>query len=684
MIYGSYYHLTQEPFNLTPDPEFFYLGEKHQKALAHLLYGINHRKGFIALTGEVGAGKTTLCRLLLKQLDENVSIALILNSLIDEITLLKQINRDFGLFSESESKDELMGYLYDFLIAEKRKDRNVLIVVDECQNLKFEVLELIRMLSNLETEKDKLLQILLIGQPEFLDMLNSYELRQLNQRITVRGHISNLSLEEVGEYIQHRIQIAGNESGIPFAKGAYKLIHSFSGGVPRRINVVCDYALLAGYASGAREITRKIVEKAIQDVEVKRESPSDKAREQKKKRRTLFRLGEVAVLLMALYVFKDQVYVGMNDLWNSLSETYARSVEIEISRPNTVTRDSDASIQFTQGKKASLENFSTQVSTPDNIIETMNSNSLNQESNLASQDAKTEVTPDLSGLHMKLAPPLPPVSEFSSLSLPEDNTVEETTVDETDEFSDGPELEDVPEEPDQNEFIEHGSDDHESPPQILVKQETVADRYYQSLSPEEKSFWLLLSVWGIQVTHDRFDASGQKIPLKGVLDRFGFNYYSTWADLNILKVINLPIAVELEDESGKYFWVVDALADGKMKLLTGPEHWQVLEEDEFLRRWKGFAILLSEKGDFSLSPEKPIYKGQSGEEIVKLKRILSKLGYEIAAGDSLFDLNLESAVKLFQEEVGLLPDGIVGNEAKMIFYSLLNRYVPRLIVKKGD
>ena len=152
-MYIEYYGLTQDPFKLTPDPQFFFLGEHQNKALAHLIYGINNRKGFIALTGEVGAGKTTLCRLLLKQLDENVSVAIILNSLIDGLTLMKQINRDFAIPYDTNSLDDLVGYLYDFLIEEKKKGRNVVVIVDECQNLKFDVLEQLRMLSNLETEK---------------------------------------------------------------------------------------------------------------------------------------------------------------------------------------------------------------------------------------------------------------------------------------------------------------------------------------------------------------------------------------------------------------------------------------------------------------------------------------------------------------------------------------------------
>jgi len=205
-MYKQYYGLQQEPFRLTPDPEFFFLGDKHNKSLANLLYGIENKKGFIALTGEVGAGKTTLCRLLLKQLKEDISVAVILNSLVDELTFLKQINKDFGLNSNYDTHDKLVGDLYDFLISEKQKNRNVVVIVDECQNLKFEVLEQIRMLSNLETEKDKLLQIILIGQPEFIDMLNSHQLRQLNQRITVRAHISALSFDEMKSYIYHRLK----------------------------------------------------------------------------------------------------------------------------------------------------------------------------------------------------------------------------------------------------------------------------------------------------------------------------------------------------------------------------------------------------------------------------------------------------------------------------------------------
>ena len=236
-MYLEFYGLKEEPFNLTPDSHFLYLSDQHRKALSHLKYGIEHKKGFIALTGEVGSGKTTVCRALLKMLDrQKHETALVLNSFVSSENLLRMIHKDFGITSENLNEKEtvpdnteaLKEFLIDglnrFLLQQDRERKTVILIIDECQNLSFEVLEQIRMLSNLETEKEKLLQIILIGQPEFLEKLSSYELRQLNQRITVRSHLAPLKYEECRDYIMHRLKIAGSDGSIRFAEKAMKMI----------------------------------------------------------------------------------------------------------------------------------------------------------------------------------------------------------------------------------------------------------------------------------------------------------------------------------------------------------------------------------------------------------------------------------------------------------------------------
>jgi general secretion pathway protein A len=268
-MYLEFYGFYEKPFNLTPDAHFLYPSKNHRDALVHLMFGIENRKGFILLTGEVGSGKTTLCRTLVNQIKDNTEVALVLNSFLNELELLKTINEDLGIQTVGKTKKELIDELNEFLLACRAKDRNVVIIVDEAQNMAMPVLEEVRMLSNLETEKEKLVQIVLVGQPELKKTLDKQELRQLNQRITVRYHLKALKQNDIANYIQHRLRVAGSTGDILFTKGAIKSIHRNSGGVPRLINAICDHCLLVGFTRSTRTISSNIVRKAISELYLK-------------------------------------------------------------------------------------------------------------------------------------------------------------------------------------------------------------------------------------------------------------------------------------------------------------------------------------------------------------------------------------------------------------------------------
>ncbi|MFC2149358.1 ExeA family protein [Candidatus Auribacterota bacterium] len=278
-MYLSFYKFKEKPFNLTPDANFFYLSGHHQKALHSLIYGINDRKGFILLTGEVGAGKTTLCRMLLKDLNEKLNVAVVFNPYLSETGLLRTIISDFSIETKAKSRADLLNVLGDFLITQKKENRNVVLMIDECQNLRLPVIEQIRMISNLETEKEKLIQIILVGQPEFREKLALPKLLQLNQRISVRFHIPPLCGEDTKKYIEHRISVAGGE-GIHFTDRAIAVIHGHSGGIPRMINVISDYALIAGFLDETKEISEKIALRAVRE---SKGEPTEDARTEEKK-----------------------------------------------------------------------------------------------------------------------------------------------------------------------------------------------------------------------------------------------------------------------------------------------------------------------------------------------------------------------------------------------------------------
>ena len=265
-MYKEFYNLKEEPFNITSDPEFFFSSSRHTEAFNHLLYGIQHRKGIMVMTGEIGTGKTTLCRTLLNQMDRSTKTAFILNPDFSEVQLLQMILQDLGLTPPRNGKLKLITALNRFLLEEAVQGHNVVLIVDEAQHLNVTQLEQIRLLSNLETEKAKLLQIILVGQPELFDKLKLSSLRQLNQRISVRYHILPLEKSEVRDYIYHRLKVADATLQLNFTKEAIDAIYVYSQGTPRLINILCDRALLAGFVAETFIIDEKIIHKCAREV----------------------------------------------------------------------------------------------------------------------------------------------------------------------------------------------------------------------------------------------------------------------------------------------------------------------------------------------------------------------------------------------------------------------------------
>jgi general secretion pathway protein A len=273
-MYTAFYGLREKPFQLSPDPRFLFLAESHREALAHLLFGVEQGEGFICVTGEVGTGKTTLCRTLVQRLGPGCEVALIFHPQLSAQELLEAICIEFSLDVAGRSNRELMEGLNRFLLERKQEGRRVLLIVDEAQALGPDALEQIRMLSNLETETSKLIQIILLGQPEFDAMLESPSLRQLRQRISVRWRLAPLSAAETGEYVRHRLRVAAGARRELFSEVALREIHRRSGGIPRLVNLLCDRSLLAGYATGAKAIGLPFVAQADRELRGGPGSPS--------------------------------------------------------------------------------------------------------------------------------------------------------------------------------------------------------------------------------------------------------------------------------------------------------------------------------------------------------------------------------------------------------------------------
>jgi general secretion pathway protein A len=266
-VYLEHYGLNEPPFAITPNPRFLFYSPKHREAYNHLMYGIRERKGFVQLTGEVGAGKTTLCRAMLDALDGQFATALILNPVMSANELMKAIATEFGLTVHELDRLETLAMINEFLLWRASQGLDAVLIIDEAQDLTDELLEQVRLLSNLETDDQKLLQIVLMGQPELRDRLNAHNLRQLRQRITVRYHLNALTIDEISDYIRHRIHVSGGNGRPRFTKPALWRIHRYSGGIPRLVNALCDKAMLAGYVSQTDEIDFGLVGRAIRELE---------------------------------------------------------------------------------------------------------------------------------------------------------------------------------------------------------------------------------------------------------------------------------------------------------------------------------------------------------------------------------------------------------------------------------
>ena len=278
-MYEDYYGFTEKPFSLTPDPKYLFKSASHASAFELLQYAVRRREGFVVITGDIGTGKTTLCRALLEQIDRKTFTALVLNPFVSEEDLLRLVLQEFGVVSREEikrgrlagvSKQELIETLNEFLLSLQAIGAQALLIIDEAQNLPLQVLEQIRILSNLETEKEKLLQIVLVGQSNLKDLLRRPDLRQLDQRVSIRYDLKPLTAEETAAYVQHRLSVAGGGAAVTFAPKALARVHQFTGGIPRLINLLCDRALLTAYSAHATRVAAAAVASAAASLELER------------------------------------------------------------------------------------------------------------------------------------------------------------------------------------------------------------------------------------------------------------------------------------------------------------------------------------------------------------------------------------------------------------------------------
>lgn len=323
-MYKDYFGLTELPFSIAPDPSYLYLSEKHREALAHLIYGVGDQGGFVVLTGEVGTGKTTICRSVLQQLPDNANIAFIINPRQSVNQLLQSIFSELSIpYREGMTSKAMIDRLNAYLLGAHAEGRNTILIIDEAQNLSVDILEQLRLLTNLETDEKKLLQLVLLGQPELCDLLARPDLRQLSQRVTARYHLAPLSKSEVAEYIQHRLSVARCHNEI-FTPAAINRIYKLSGGVPRLINIICDRSLLGVFANNQSVVDVKIVNNSSKELfehyQVRKKIPKP----------IVYAFAAAIAIVAFTYLIKNEyLSVDINSGYNSTDATETTQQHVE-------------------------------------------------------------------------------------------------------------------------------------------------------------------------------------------------------------------------------------------------------------------------------------------------------------------------------------------------------------------
>lgn len=364
-MYQHYFGFKERPFQLVPNPAYLFLSRSHEEAMAHLTYAISEGDGFTAIIGEVGTGKTTLCRAFIENLDDHREVAYIFNPKLTAVELLKAVCDEFGIHvPKGYTTKDLNDVLNHFLLEKRAEGKQVMLIIDEAQKLSRKVLDQLRLLSNLETNTEKLLQIVLVGQPELDDLLKSYELRQLNQRITLSCHLTPLTSQETTQYIQYRIHIAARNQGVEFTKSAFRKIFDYSGGIPRLIHIVCDRSLLTCYVKNREKISGLIVNSAIREL-----NPRDNVRRLRvfEKRKTALLASMLATLLLLLVVMLFARKPMDSDTIPKTDSTRIYKIPTELQKKETPeastapSTDTPASSESTDGPVPEIESGPSEI-----------------------------------------------------------------------------------------------------------------------------------------------------------------------------------------------------------------------------------------------------------------------------------------------------------------------------------
>jgi len=639
-MYEAFYGLNEKPFNLTPDPRFLYLSSKHKEAFAHLLYGIRNRCGFVMVSGEIGTGKTTICRSLLKQLDPDTEVAFIFNPKLSPIELLQTINSDFGIASKAETVRGLIDELNAHLLERSAKGKNCVLIIDEAQNLGTETLEQIRLLSNLETETEKLLQIVLIGQPELAKKLELTELRQLNQRITARYHLGTLSGEETLHYIAFRLRVAGGRKKVKFSRGAVRTIHRISGGTPRVINALCDRALLIGYTKESRNISPVVVRKAASEIQGAGRPGSSYGRFRRLVPASLTAAAAVAAIAAALWwpLSKGDFdfSVGFIPAWsNSDPGTRSTSSEIKTADVTSLTesKETDAPApapvaESTDPVKASTRGVAEAASlpppSPDAIV-------------------KTETLPAPGA---EVAPaPTPEVQQSPAPEASAPVPAETTPA---------------------NEVLAKVEAPSSTPPPAPKASA------HEGLSA-------IVRAWGLAVLQSP-PAEVNWSAITQFATANGLRALSMTPNTTQIAAIDLPVLVRMRDGDALKWAAVTAFESNEITVLSPEGSEERLAPDAFRKAYAGDAFYL---WNDPAPKAEPLRARAEGEAVDELQSDLKTLGLLDRDPTGTYDAATIEAIGRIQRATGIAVDGVTGPQTRMVLTSWLDRAGAPSLSKAG-
>src|SRR6266404_1605058 len=622
-MYEAFYRLTGPPFRLTPDPRFLFLSAHHHEALGHLLFGIREGTGFIAVTGEIGTGKTTLLRALLRELDPNTIVAYIFNPALSDLELLQSINGEFGLPATSASKKELIDELNRFLLAKKVAGARVVVIVDEAQNLAPMVLEQLRLLSNLETETEKLLQIVLVGQPELRAILGRADLAQLNQRITVRWHLEPLDRNETAEYVRHRLRIAGGTPATElFTRSALRLIYRYSGGVPRLINIVAHRALLTGFTKEQKTIGAATVRQAIRELRRDDSAPSS--------RRALLRpafAAGVAAVAVAIVAAVAIVPLRQRGSLPAPEPMASASPAGEALPPVAMRATVESAPAATMNAAAAATPAAPAVALAPTLGGAVEAP--------AATPAPAEPTP--------VAPVATPVSA-----------------------SPIPDTLDVGAAPQPNATPAQGD--------VAAFWDTLGatDNRAAALAATDD----LLAVWSAEPLNAD-ERRKTSVDLWAIAGKRGLRYLPISGTLERLQLLNLPAILEVSVPTSqrRRFAVVTSIDGDQVHLRYGTTA-VTLTADEMSHVWLGEAHVFWR--DF-LNLSAYMAPGSVGEDVMKLQQMLARIGEYQGSFSSSYDRPTSEAIARFQRSRKLVADGVVGPLTKILLYEATGAFDhPRL------